>query len=76
MSNQTSRSSNYNISSQHQPFFLLFKKYSVVTTVDSYTTDRHKIRKTFHLLVYLLRQLTRRRHNNTVDGIFRVVTFR
>ena len=72
MGYQTPRGSNNDISTQCQPSFLLLEQYSVITAIHSHAGNRHEIRETFHLLVYLLRQLAGRSHDNAIDGIGRV----
>ena len=75
VSNQASRSSDYDIGSQSQSSLLLLEQNSVITTVDSYTGNRHEIRESLHLLVYLLRQLAGGSHHNAVNGICRMSAF-
>ena len=75
MGYQTPRGSNNDISTQCQPSFLLLEQYSVITTIHGHAGNRHEIRETFHLLVYLLRQLAGRSHDNAIDGIGRVSAF-
>lgn len=72
MRNEAARGGNDHISARTQAFSFLLIARTVVAAVDGHTVDVHIIGKALHGLVYLLGQLTRRSHDQAVDGIGRM----
>ena len=74
VADESSRGGNDDVGSQFESFALLFKADTVVAAIDG--DGRHTVQivgKSFHLLVYLLSQFSGWRHDDAIDGVFRII---